>query len=120
MKVTIAKSPAGFYNDGHGRMRYFDGTSWTDQYQEGIVAPPIVKPQMSGTNPLAVVSFVLVFFATVPAIVLGHVALTQIRRTGQGGRGLAIAALMLGYVVTIGGLVGVAIYFYAQAHVGYD
>lgn len=76
--------------------------------------------QTGATSTLAIISFVLVFFATVPAIVLGHVALNQIRRTGQGGRGLAVAALIIGYVVTIGGLVGVAIYFYAQAHVGHD
>jgi hypothetical protein len=76
--------------------------------------------QTGVTSTLAIVSFVLVFFATIPAIVLGHVALSQIRRTGQGGRRLALAALTIGYVITIGGLVGVAIYFYAQAHVGFD
>lgn len=38
------------------------------------------------------------------AIVFGHIALSQIKRTGEGGGGLAIAGLILGYlwlVVTI-------------------
>jgi peptidyl-prolyl cis-trans isomerase B (cyclophilin B) len=30
-------------------------------------------------------------------IVFGHVALSQIRRTGEQGRGLAIAGLVIGY-----------------------
>jgi hypothetical protein len=34
---------------------------------------------------------------TIPAIVLGHVARSQIRRTGQDGAGLALAGLLLGW-----------------------
>ena len=33
-------------------------------------------------------------------IVCGHIALSQIKRTGEGGRGLAIAALIIGYAFT--------------------
>ena len=32
------------------------------------------------------------------ALVFGYVALSQIRRTGQDGRGLAIAGIVLGYI----------------------
>ena len=43
----MAKAAAGFYDDGQGRMRYFDGKQWTEQYQEGdsgqIAAPSAVK-----------------------------------------------------------------------------
>jgi len=35
---------------------------------------------------------------TIPAIVLGHVARRQIRRTGEQGSGLALAGLILGYI----------------------
>jgi preprotein translocase subunit SecG len=98
------------------------------QHRSEAMAAQIATPasgasptaQNGTTNVLAIVSFVLVFFGAVPAIVLGHVALNQIHRTGQQGRGLAIAALIIGYVLTIGGLVGVGIYLYAQAHVGFD
>jgi uncharacterized membrane protein len=34
---------------------------------------------------------------TIPAIVLGHVARSQIRRTGEDGAGLALAGLLLGW-----------------------
>jgi peptidyl-prolyl cis-trans isomerase B (cyclophilin B) len=31
-------------------------------------------------------------------VIFGHVALSQINKTGEGGRGLAIAGLVIGYV----------------------
>lgn len=55
------------------------------------------SPVGTGTNTLAVVAFVLSFFFAIPGIVCGHVALSQLRRTGERGRGFAIAALALGY-----------------------
>ena len=30
----MANAAAGFYDDGAGRQRWWDGTQWTDQYQE--------------------------------------------------------------------------------------
>jgi hypothetical protein len=43
------------------------------------------------------------------AIVMGHVARAQIRRTGEHGGGFAIAGLVLGYVGLVVGLVLLAI-----------
>jgi Domain of unknown function (DUF4190) len=46
------------------------------------------------------------------AVVFGHVSLHQIRSSGQSGRGLAIAGLVLGYlglVVLIGVIIAVAV-----------
>ena len=37
-------------------------------------------------------------FAAVPAVILGHLARQQIRRTGERGDGMAIAGLVLGYL----------------------
>ena len=47
---------------------------------------------------------VVPFFASIAAVVLGHVARTQIRRSGEQGSGLALAGLILGYtgIVLIG------------------
>jgi len=55
------------------------------------------------TNGLAIASMVVGLFwiwwiGSVLAVVFGHVALKQIARTGQSGRGLAIAGLVLGYI----------------------
>jgi hypothetical protein len=36
--------------------------------------------------------------ATIPAVVCGHVARSQIRRTGEQGAGLALAGLILGWI----------------------
>jgi len=63
-----------------------------------VVSPP--------TNMLAVVSFVLgiASYLAVPvvgaiaAVVLGHMARGQIKQTGEGGSGFALAGLILGYV----------------------
>jgi hypothetical protein len=40
----------------------------------------------------------LYWVGSILAVIFGHIALSQIRHTGQGGRGLAIAGLVLGYV----------------------
>lgn len=63
--------------------------------------PPAVA---ATTNGLAVASFVCAllqpFFGltTIPAVILGHSARRQIRRTGQRGDGLAVAGLVLGWL----------------------
>lgn len=58
----------------------------------GYYAPP--------TNTLAIIALILGFVFAPGGIVCGHIALSQIRRTGEGGRGLALAGLILGYVFT--------------------
>jgi hypothetical protein len=57
------------------------------------------------TNPLAVAALACglgqVFFwflAAIPAVVLGHIARSQIRQTGEAGKGMATAGLVLGWI----------------------
>jgi len=66
-------------------------------------AYPVV-PRTS-TNPLAGISLAFgigqvffPFFGAMIAVVLGHVARSQIRRTGEQGDGLAQAGMVLGYI----------------------
>lgn len=47
---------------------------------------------------MAVLSLVFAFLFWPLAIVFGHMARKQIARTGEGGRGLATAGLILGYI----------------------
>ena len=47
--------------------------------------------------------------ATIPAIVLGHMARSQIKRTGEQGAGLALAGLVLGWGAVILGIVLIAV-----------
>jgi protein-disulfide isomerase len=64
-------------------------------------SPPIPRqdyPQVPRTNTLAIVSLVSAFVVSLVAVITGHLALGQIARRGERGRGLAIAGLVLGYV----------------------
>ena len=62
------------------------------------------------TNVLSIVSLVtsILGLAVVP-IVLGHISLAQIRRTGEQGRVMAIIGLVIGYLSLLGYLIVVAI-----------
>jgi len=57
------------------------------------------------TNPLAIVSLVLslvgllTWITAIGGVITGHIALSQIKRTGEGGRGMAIAGVIVGYVM---------------------
>lgn len=51
-------------------------------------------------NALAVIAFVLAFVVPPGAIACGHIAMAQIRRTGEQGHGLALAAAVIGWVLT--------------------
>ena len=54
--------------------------------------------QKSGTNVLAIIALVGAFVFPLAGVICGHIALSQIKRTGENGRGLAIAGLIIGYV----------------------
>ncbi len=58
-----------------------------------------------GYNTLAIVGFILAFFVSLVGAILGFVALSQIKRTGEQGRGLAIAAIIIGLVEIVLGIV---------------
>ncbi|GAA0935175.1 DUF4190 domain-containing protein [Virgisporangium aurantiacum] len=58
-----------------------------------------VDPHIGGTNKLAVASFIFAIMGgALVAIIVGHVALVQIRRYGQDGAGLAVTGLVIGYL----------------------
>ncbi len=56
------------------------------------------------TNTLAIIALILGFVIPPGGIIVGHIALGQIKKTGEAGRGLALAGTILGYVLTIGGI----------------
>lgn len=61
--------------------------------------PPYPPPQ--NTNGLAIASLVCAFLFFPLGIVFGHMSLSQIRKTREGGHGLAIAGLVISYVVAV-------------------
>lgn len=64
--------------------------------------PPISDAPLAGvrgTNGLALTSLILsILGASLIAVILGHIARSQIRRTGENGAGMALAGLIIGYV----------------------
>jgi len=60
-------------------------------------------------NVLAIVSFVSAFVISLAAVICGHIALSQIKKTGEKGRGFAIAGLVLGYVGILAGIITVIV-----------
>jgi hypothetical protein len=66
---------------------------------EPIPLPPvgIVVPAQQGTNTFAILALIFGVTGGLLAIVFGHIALSQIRRTARAGFGLAVAGLVLGY-----------------------
>jgi hypothetical protein len=84
-----------------------------------VIDLPAAQPAVPGpvatttrTNGLAIASlacglaqFAIGPLATIPAIVLGHMARSQIRRTGEQGAGLAVAGLVLGWAAVILGVI---------------
>jgi hypothetical protein len=66
-------------------------------YQAGYYQPLNIRK----TNGFAVGSLVcgiIPFFGGIPAVILGHYARAQIRKTGERGDGMAIAGLIFGYL----------------------
>jgi hypothetical protein len=73
------------------------------------VTPAVTS--VTKTNGLAIASlacglaqFMFGPLATIPAIVFGHMALHQIRRSGEQGAGLAIAGLILAWAAVVLGI----------------
>lgn len=68
-------------------------------------------PQKAKTNGLAIASLVCSFFCGILGIILGIVAIGQINKTNEGGKGLAIAGIAIGAV----GIVLTWMIFFASA-----
>src|SRR2546430_7105172 len=103
------------------RQWHWDGARWTAvDVRRGPApstaiavaqpAPPVYSTPVMvirpATNSLAVVSlvagiiswFMCPFVGGILAVITGHVARSQIKRSGEGGGGLATAGLILGYL----------------------
>lgn len=80
----------------------------------GARVGPVPRRAPSPTNGLAIASlacgvaqFAFGPLPTIPAIVLGHMARHQIKRTGEQGAGMALAGLLLGWAAVILGVLAV-------------
>ncbi len=77
-------------------------------------------------NPLAIASLVcgIAQFAAgltfIPAIICGHLARSQIRRTGEQGDGMALAGLILGYIGAVLFVIVVVIFVGVWVHIAHS
>ncbi len=62
---------------------------------------PPAYPLVQQTNSMAIAALVSSLVLAPLGIVFGHLALSQIKRSGDDGRGLAIAGLVIGYAGTV-------------------
>lgn len=85
-------------------------------YGGGYEQPP-AAPKTNGLAIAALVTgltgFITCGFTSILAVIFGHVSLTQIKRDGTDGRGMAIGGLALGWVLT-----GVWLLFWALSWTG--
>ncbi|MCX2952126.1 DUF4190 domain-containing protein [Lentzea sp. NEAU-D7] len=77
--------------------------------------PPAPKSQ---TNAILALVLSLVGFATcgvtsIVGVIFGHIAMGKIKRGEEEGHGLALAGIIIGYVVIVGYLLFVAFYVFA-------
>lgn len=95
-----------------GRFSYYSSLAWFEGCDCWIPVrsiPGVESPPEPSNEPLSIWSFVLSllgllccgFILSVPAVILGHISLNNIKNNRQlGGRGLAIAGISIGYVTT--------------------
>jgi uncharacterized protein DUF1707/uncharacterized protein DUF4190 len=106
------------YNDrmaqAYDARTYGDLAALTADLPAGPMPPmaqfPMVAPaRKANTNSMAVAAILLglgtPFFGltAIPAIIAGHRARHEIRRTGEAGDGMAVAGLVLGYLAVVVG-----------------
>lgn len=65
-----------------------------------VTPVPGVYVPATKTNSMAIAALVCSLVLAPLGIVFGHIALSQMKRTGEDGRGLAIAGLVIGYIFT--------------------
>ncbi|MGN9774479.1 DUF4190 domain-containing protein [Micromonospora sp. H33] len=110
---------AGAPGDPYAGLKHASGQPAPDPYAAAGYPPPAYPgygyaPQR--TNSMAIVALVLSLVGIASCItapigaILGHVAQKQIRQTGEGGEGMAKAAIIVGWILT--GLLVLLIAFY--------
>lgn len=77
-------------------------------------------PPPKRTNPLAIAALVCAFVFAPLGVLFGHLSLSQIKRSGEEGRGLAIAGLVIGYLVTVAAVLIVVVSLIFVAAVARD
>lgn len=88
------------------------------QYPQQPPAAPQVQVVYAAprpTNTMSILALIFAFVFSPLGVVFGHIGLSQIKRTGEQGRGLAIAGLVIGYLGIAVIVLYLALIFFAIA-----
>ncbi|GLZ09001.1 hypothetical protein Acsp03_64670 [Actinomadura sp. NBRC 104412] len=98
----MAQPPYDPYGGGYGSDPYGQSYQQPPQVQHHYygAAPPPNNGLATASMVLGIIGIVFCGFTSILAIIFGHVAQSQIKRTGEGGAGMATAGLVMGYIVT--------------------
>lgn len=97
------------YQQGYGQPGYEQQGYGQQGYgQQGYGQPYPGYPRTPSTNGMAIASLITSLAAiavtggllSFVGAILGHVAMSQIKRTGEEGRGMALAGIIIGWTVT--------------------
>ncbi|UBU16963.1 DUF4190 domain-containing protein [Nonomuraea gerenzanensis] len=98
------QQPNSQQNLGYGQLPPSGGFGYGQQPPPGYYPPP----QPRSTNGMAVASLVLgiiglVFcgLTSIPGVILGHIALNRIKKTGEEGSGMAVGGLVTSYITVV-------------------
>lgn len=64
--------------------------------------PPPTNGKAVGSMVCGVLTTMTLGLTGIPAVILGHTARAEIKRTGEGGEGFALAGLILGWLSVAG------------------
>ncbi len=64
--------------------------------------PPVTNGKAVGSMVCGVLTTMTMGLTGIPAVILGHTARAEIRRTGEGGDGFALAGIILGWLSVAG------------------
>ena len=81
------------------------------QSYQPVPVRPARPTTLAEMNAFALIAIVLAFVQPLAGIVFGHMGLSQIKRNGDAGRGVALTALIIGYVTVAGLAIVVLTYF---------
>jgi hypothetical protein len=116
--------PPGYGQGGYGG--YDSGQYGQPQYAQQYGQQPYGAPGYGGypayaapasqqTNTMAILSLIFAFVFAPLGIVFGFIARSQIKRTGEGGDGIALAGLILSIAFTLLSVLALIFFFAAFA-----
>ena len=99
MESQGAKPPAGFYDDGSGRQRWWDGAGWTE-HRQGAPQPPATSNE--GMGWMATIGYILAILAPFLGFLVGLALVVRRDKHAAGVIALSILISLIFFLVVVG------------------